>query len=300
MRKLFVLLLAAGAGVALYSWPAARLRLLVWTGRASVCPMERALAAPGEIARRIEIKDRILKASRRIESDEHFERWRTPKGDYWIPKGSHFVLPFNLAEQEMGIYSDGKEVTLRKGDIVLDCGANIGVFTRVALDAGAGKVVAIEPAPENIECLRRNFAREIGEGRVVVYPKGIWNEDAELTLHVDPHNSAADSFVIEREGSHAEQRIKVTTIDRLVEELKLERVDFVKMDIEGAEALALVGGRATIARFHPRMALSAYHAADHPVEVPKAARAAWDGYRMICGPCEEGRLEVRPDILYFH
>jgi hypothetical protein len=43
-----------------------------------------------------------------------FERWSTPKGEYWIPKGSHFVLPFNLAEQERDIYT-GTEVRVKPG-----------------------------------------------------------------------------------------------------------------------------------------------------------------------------------------
>ena len=44
------------------------------------------------------------------------------------------MLPFNLAEQQRKIYGTG-ERAVRAGDIVLDCGANVGVFTRVALDA---------------------------------------------------------------------------------------------------------------------------------------------------------------------
>ena len=57
---------------------------------------------------------------------------------------------------------------------MLDGGANVGVYTRKALDAGAKQVVAIEPGPENIACLRKTFGQEISEGRVIVYPKGVW------------------------------------------------------------------------------------------------------------------------------
>ncbi|MEZ5351501.1 MAG: FkbM family methyltransferase [Bryobacteraceae bacterium] len=302
MRKTVLLTMGlAAVSATVWVWRPARARVLTWAGRSSVCPMERVLAAQGDIDRRIAIKDRILAASKRLETDaQGFEHWDTPAGQYWIPKGSHFVLPFNLAEQEMAIYTGGPEARMRAGDVVLDCGANTGVFTRVALDAGASKVIAIEPAPENIECLRRNFKAEIEAGRVVVYEKGVWDRDDTLTLHVDPHNSAADSFVIEREGSHGEEKIAVTTIDKLVAELSLDRVDFIKMDIEGAEVRALRGGRSTIGRFHPRMALSAYHAPEHPVAVPAAAREAWEGYRMECGPCAEIRFGFRPDILYFY
>ena len=79
---------------------------------------------------------------------------------------------------------------------MLDCGANIGVFVRESLDAGAKTVVAIEPAPENIECLRRNFKRRSHRVASSFTPKVSGTRTTVLTLHVDDHNSAADSFVI--------------------------------------------------------------------------------------------------------
>src|SRR5687768_10877169 len=301
MRKLFALvlfLLAVAAAIVYY--PPARLFALVMIGRGAVCPLDKAVEAPQELRRQIEVKERILGASTKIESDEKgFELWETPKGRYWIPRGSHFVLPFDLAEQERNIYVLG-DVRAKAGDVVLDCGANVGVYTREALEAGARLVVAIEPAPENIEVLRRNYAAEINAGKVIVYPKGVWDKDDWLTLHIDPHNSAADSFMIEREGTHAIERVPLTTIDKMVQELKLDGVDFIKMDIEGAEVKALTGARETLAKFHPKIAVSAYHSPDHPVEIPKAVRAGWDGYRMECGPCAEANWAVRPDILFFH
>src|SRR5262249_42061285 len=100
------------------------------------------------------------------------------------------------AEQQRDIYGVNSR-GVRTGDIVLDCGANVGVYTRRALDAGAKKVIAIEPAPENILCLRKTFAQEIAGGRVVVYPKGVWDKDDILPMNVDPANSARDSFVRE-------------------------------------------------------------------------------------------------------
>ena len=302
MFRWLILLSLAALGGGAYYWNPARLSLIYATGRASVCPYDRVVGAPGEIERQIAAKDRILYASKKLETDpQGYERWSTPKGEYWIPKGSHFVLPFNLAEQEREIYT-GTEVRVKAGAVVLDCGANIGVFTRASLDHGAGKVIAIEPAPENLECLRRNFAKEIGEGRVVVYPKGVWDKDDVLTLQVDPHNSAADSFLIHREGGLEGAKVPLTTIDKMTAELGLDRVDFIKMDIEGAEVRALRGARVTIAKHHPLMALSAYHNPADPVEVPQTVKAAWSGYRLECGPCAEvtQSFSVRPDILYFY
>jgi FkbM family methyltransferase len=160
--------------------------------------------------------------------------------------------------------------------------------------------VAIELAPENLECLRRNFPEEIRAGRVVIYPKGVWDKEDTLTLSVSPTNSAADSVVMRPEGAQEGPRVPLTTIDNLVAELKLDRVDYIKMDIEGAEQNALRGARATLARLHPRLSLSAYHRGDDPARIPELVRSAWPGYRMECGPCADAKTFVRPDVLYFY
>jgi FkbM family methyltransferase len=286
---------------AFFLYTPARMWALVTLGRASGCTLERALQIQKRYSDQTAIKDRLISESRIIQNDgKGFKLYQTPYGPYWIPVGSEFVLPFNLAEQEMKIYGTGAR-DVQPGDVVLDCGANVGVYTREALKQGARLVVAIEPAPENIECLRRNFEKEIAEGKVVIYPKGVWDKDDMLELMVDPQNSAADSFIIRREGAKAVAKVPLTTIDKMVDELKLEKVDYIKMDIEGAEVKALEGGRKTLERFHPRMALSVYHQADHPVEVPRAARAAWAGYHTECGPCAEiDKFTLRPDVLFFY
>jgi FkbM family methyltransferase len=292
-----ILLAALASGV--YFVAPLRLALIVLAGRSPVCPLSNALQAAENLRTQIAFKDEILRASKKLETDPAgFHLWDTPDGRYWVPEGSDYVLPFNLAEQKRQIYGAG-ERAVQSGDVVLDCGANVGVFTRSALRAGAKRVIAIEPAPENIECLRRNFTAEIATGRVVVYEKGVWDKDDFLTLQVDPHNSAADSFLIHRDGGVEGKKVPLTTIDKLVAELKIEKVGYIKMDIEGAEQRALAGARATLARDRPRLSLSAYHNDDDPVKVPEAVRRAWSGYSMECGPCAETRFRVRPDILYF-
>ena len=237
------------------------------------------------------------RSSRQAEKDGNgFARWDTPQGSFWMPAATGADLLYDLAEQQRNIYGTG-EMAVHSGDVVLDCGANIGVYTRKSLNAGAKLVVAIEPAPENVECLRRNFAREIEAGRVIVYPKGVWNRDDVLTLNVDPKNSARDSFVV-AVGPGALQ-VPLTTIDKLVAELHLARVDQIKMDIEGAEQKAIAGARDTIWRFHPRMALCVYHQKDDPVAVPRMVQQIHSGYRtkMTCLATPE---HIIPEVALFY
>ncbi|MGE5486201.1 MAG: FkbM family methyltransferase [bacterium] len=301
MRKYFAIALMAVLGAALWAWrEPLRLGGLWAAGRAKGCSFSRSLASAQATRDNTAIKDRILAASKEIRKDDAagLSLWNTPRGQYWITAGSKWDLPWNLAEQERDIYGqDGHGV--KPGDIVLDCGANVGVYTRKALEAGAKLVVAIEIAPDNIECLRRNFAPEIAAGRVIVYPKGVWNKDDVLTLNL-PENKAAASVVMKPSASREGPKVPLTTIDKLVAELNLERVDFIKMDIEGAEVPALEGARETLKRWRPRMALAAYHKPDDPETIPAMARVAVSDYNVVCGPCADVGSSIRPDVLYFY
>jgi FkbM family methyltransferase len=217
---------------------------------------------------------------------EDLELWSTPHGEFWVIAKNFETLAFVLAEQELNIYGD-EATGVRPGDIVLDCGAHFGGYVRKALTAGAKLVVAIELAPENVACLRATFAQEIKGGRVIVYPKGVWDKDDELKLHRDKRSWG--DRVAAPEETDAGPTVPLTTIDKIVAELRLARVDFIKMDIEGAEPNALVGAAATLRSFRPRMALAAYHRKEQDlVELPELARRAQPAYEICLWGANEG------------
>ena len=161
-------LLAGGAAYGIS--PSFRYAITAATGRARGCSVSSALRVDAHARELKRIHDRILTTSHLDHEENGLELWQTPKGPYWIPRGNRYVLPFNLAELEMAIYGRADHF-VRRGDIVLDCGASDGDFTRTALAAGAELVISIEVSPAAIECLRRNLTREIANGRVVVYPR---------------------------------------------------------------------------------------------------------------------------------
>jgi FkbM family methyltransferase len=247
-----------------------------------------------EVEQGLKTKSKLLKSE-----CAGLELWDTPRGVYWMPATLTSFF-FILAEQEIQIYGTG-QLAVRAGDVVLDCGANVGVFTSAALSAGAQLVVAIEPVPKKVECLNRNFATEIAAGRVIVYPKGVWHEEAllEMSLYKD---SVMDSFVMKDRtaDSLGQAHFPVTTLDNIAAELNLPRVDFVKMDIEGANVRALEGARRILETYKPRLAVATEDLDDDYVTIPALMQREWPSYLCVRGPCRrQGRFQIAPDVLYF-
>lgn len=287
-------LVALGAAAGYHYRSALRLYLLMARGRVSLCGAAEARRAEQNARYQAGLTAVMKKVVRRAKQEGTLDLWKTPRGTFWIPTRTAWFLPEMLAEQSRRLYRP-----LQEGDVVLDCGAHVGVFTREALHQGARLVVAIEPAPENLVCLRRNFESEIAAGRVIVADAGVWDKEETLPLRVQDENSAADSVALRYNPSREGPQVRLTTIDRLAGELKLDRVDFIKMDIEGAEQQALAGARETLARFHPRLAISDYHRPEDPAKIPGVVKRAWSGYQMECGFCMEHAGRIAPEILYF-
>jgi len=247
--------------------------------------------------------DEVVETVRILQSEGGFDLAETPQGRFWIPTRDRRVLGEMLVDREREVYEEGGR-GVRPGDTVLDCGANVGVFTRHALERGAKLVVAIEPAPENLFCLRKNLEEELRAGRVIVYPKGVWDRDGELVLRTFDAQSGGDSVALEFRGSRAGPVIPLTTIDKLTAELGLSCVDFIKMDIEGGERQALMGARRTVERFRPRLAISLEHRPADIEEIPALVRSTWPGLKTEYGSCVwVGTAlvdRVQPDVLYVH
>jgi hypothetical protein len=82
--------------------------------------------------------------------------------------------------------------------------------------------------------------------------------------------------------------------------LNLPRVDFIKMDIEGAEVPALQGAAGTLARFRPRMSISTEHYPDDAAKITQVVRSAVPSYASACGMCFLFVGRIRPYVLHFY
>jgi FkbM family methyltransferase len=213
-------------------------------------------------------------------------------------------VAFLIAECQRDVYLSGK-ARVKPGAIVLDVGANVGLFSLQAVQAGARQVVAIEPAPGNLHALRRNLGPEIAAERVVVVAKGAWHMRETLTFAIDPKHPARSSLVepLRVEGVFS-LSIEVSPLDEVARELRLPRVDFIKMDIEGAECRALEGAVGILRRDKPQLAIAVEHTEDwlaNARSVREIVQKINPKYRCVPGPYVVTReRRLAPEVLYFH
>ena len=204
--------------------------------------------------------------------------WQTPLGTFWGTEKDGRELDLLTLEQAVGdIYEQGS-VAVRDSDVVIDVGAHLGTFSRIALQRGARLVVAVEPDPVNAACFQRTFEEEIANGRVRLVQAAAWHSTGSLQFEL---GNASQTGHVAGAESRGTVTVRAVTLDLMIDEMKLDRVDFIKMDIEGAERHALAGARRLLAARKPRLAICIYHAPDDPVVVPRVVREANGTYETF-------------------
>ena len=277
-------------------------------GKSTDCSWMESAKVMSEALKLFDGRDAILRGMVQLGHDDKLDidEFKAPERNFWIKRtgagmDGKTALAYYIAEHRWMREADPKQ-GVRPGDIVIDGGAHVGTFTDEALRRGAAKVIAVEPEPVNAECFRRNFKKEIGEGRVVLLEKGVWSSETTLELSVAKDNSGMNSFVIDQGANTSKISVPLTRIDTIVRELGLARVDFIKLDIEGAEREALKGGMETMRQFRPRLMLEMYHREDDRQVLPAIVRQAHADYGLLCGPCEfnQASREVIPHVFYMY
>jgi len=177
---------------------------------------------------------------------------------YYDYDGRRILAPKNAAGVFMEIFQDEVYEQVwgpEPGDIVLDIGAYVGMFTVKASKAvgGQGKVIAIEPSPENYVILMGNCR---GWGNVTLVQKAIMAKNGTGKLYYS--KSAAANSLVTRWKRYV--KVETITLDNLMEELGLNKVDIIKVDAEGAEIDVLKGAQNVLAR-GTRLVIAAYHTA---------------------------------------
>ncbi|MCI9233952.1 MAG: FkbM family methyltransferase [Bacilli bacterium] len=171
------------------------------------------------------------------------------------------IMPYLVSKNDKLPFLEGpyefQDVMLTGGDIVLDLGANYGLFSSVALAKGC-EVYAFEPTTS----VRESYLKKIAEenSNMKVFEEAVSNKVGQSMFELNTVNSC------NKLQSNPTKKLVVpvmtTTVDEFVSEQKISHVDFIKADIEGAERLMLEGAKRTIQEFAPKLSICYYHKID--------------------------------------
>jgi FkbM family methyltransferase len=145
----------------------------------------------------------------------------------WHEMFNHYVHDDNGCDYERyGCY-------IKEGDVVLDIGGNIGVFAHRAEFRGASKVISFEPMTSTFNCLIKNTGPKTQVFKMAVGSKNEWSE---FKIEGDLSNTGGSTEIFDtnREVVHREIVYKID-VNSLFNTLLSDRIDFMKVDIEGGE-----------------------------------------------------------------
>ena len=149
------------------------------------------------------------------------------------------------------------QAQIQKGDIVIDAGANIGMFSALASHLG-GIVYAFEPVKE----IREKYLEKTAQlnPNINIVPLALSNNNSETLIKGGIGDS---SIIFERQKDDTfSEIVKTITLDDWVKQNNIPKVDFIKADIEGAERLMLEGAQWVLKTYAPKLAICTYHLPD--------------------------------------
>lgn len=132
-----------------------------------------------------------------------------------------------------------------KGGIFVDVGAHIGKYTiMVGKGQNDGEIISIEADKENFEMLQRNIALN-NLNNVHALNLAAFRENGEITFYktVSPHTSG---YSVYSKGHECAIKIRATTLDSVLSDFQFDRIDLIKIDVEGAEYDVLFGAKKTL------------------------------------------------------
>jgi FkbM family methyltransferase len=162
-------------------------------------------------------------------------------------KGFSFPAKFTWEwKLEMLLQKYEKETTdffkrnIRPGMTVIDIGAHVGYYAVLfsKLTGDKGKVYAFEADADNFILLEKNVGRR---QNVCLINQAVSNQDGFIDFYKIQSNTGCHSLIAPSKSQTEKISVPTTTIDSFIEKNKLAKIDFIKIDIEGGEYLALLG-----------------------------------------------------------
>ena len=182
-------------------------------------------------------------------------------------------LEYYLFRKQYFYSRSGVVIKPELGDYIIDAGACMGDATLVFSNAvgSDGKVFAFDPVSEHLDILNYNIIN-FPIKNVIAVPCGLSNRDVVCEpLIINGYNPG---FRLNN------NQVPLCLIDSFVVNNGISKIDFIKMDIEGSEMDALIGGNNSINRFKPKMAISLYHKPNDIFEIVNYIKMNFPFYQL--------------------
>jgi FkbM family methyltransferase len=187
-----------------------------------------------------------------------------------------------VIQKQYEYHSDTVHCKAEAGDIAIDAGGCWGeTSVYFSHEVGSdGKVVAFEFIPSNLAVLKKNLDKNPTLAkRMHLVENPTWSKSGLKLYYVDWGPGSRVTSDINKYHSW-EGVVETVTIDEVIARLDLPRVDFIKMDIEGAELDALRGAENSLKTYKPKLAISLYHSLEDFETIPKYLHSLNLGYKF--------------------
>ena len=201
--------------------------------------------------------------SRPYSRDSKFSLINTPNGEIVVDLSSPGVIVSIIQSFYMRQYYHPM-IKPNKGDVVFDLGAFDGITTLSFALSGSDAVYAFEPNKEMVNMIDSIMNYNRVSSKVEIVPLAVDEKSGAVKLV--ERSGPAGNFTLES-GSDSNNEVAATSLDDFVQQNQISKVDFIKLDIEGAEIRALRGGKNVLKKFHPKLAISIYHRPEDPYEI---------------------------------
>lgn len=233
--------------------------------------------------------------------DANFKNWKLPFMDlsseglnlklHFTPKG---VLNCFILKQYWYI-NKSMNVNVEEGDVVIDAGACWGdTALHFALHAGnKGRVYSFEFIPKNKEIFNKNISLNPDLGSLIELVSHPLAEVSNIKYYYK--DKGPGSILRDSEFEGSDGSVMSLSLDDFLTKYELEKIDFIKMDIEGAELPSLKGAVQLLKKYRPKLAISIYHSLDDFVNIATFLNDLNLGYKFYLGHYSIHRFET---VLY--
>ncbi len=184
------------------------------------------------------------------------------KNGYWVyidPRSPDHLSAYFIHQYEANLVSLIDQFTKTPRPVFLDIGASVGLIsfsTLREIQLRNGRVIAFEPFPTNLVLLHNSILKNRCSNVMTAVPLAVGSTPGIVKMNIEERLASAGNASISTMHSPSQRSalscdVRMSTLDLEVERLKIDKIDFMKIDVEGWEPYVLRGGSKVIEKLRP-------------------------------------------------